>query len=102
MAKYIQIGALVEKEHGLEAYNNVSTSNGVVYAFLETGRSNDLFSEKQFGEFGEAAIITMIVEAKQKSHVLENLAENLKIDNSGEGFIFEYTLLLRCSSTMKN
>ena len=41
MAKYIQIGALVEKEHGLEAYNNVSTSNGVVYALLETGRSND-------------------------------------------------------------
>ena len=30
MAKYIQIGALVEKEHGLEAYNNVSTSNGVM------------------------------------------------------------------------
>ena len=97
MAEYIQIGALVEKEHGLEAYQNVLTSNGVVYAFLETGRSNDLFSEKQFGEFGEAAIITMIVEAKQKSHVLENLAENLKIDNSEEGFVFESTALLRCS-----
>ena len=97
MAKYIQIGALVEKEHGLEAYNNVSTSNGVVYAFLETGRSNDLFFEKQFGEFGEAAIITMIVEAKQKSHVLENLAENLKIDNSEEGFVFESKALLKCS-----
>ena len=97
MAKYIQIGALVEKEHGLEAYNNVSTSNGVVYAFLETGRSNDLFSEKQFGEFGEAAIITMIVEAKQKRHVLENLAENLKTDNGEEGFVFESTALLRCS-----
>ena len=97
MAEFIQIGALVEKEHGLEAYNNVSTSSGVVYAFLETGRSNDLFSEKQFGEFGEAAVITMIVEAKQKSHVLENLAENLRIDNSGEGFIFESTTLIRCS-----
>ena len=97
MAKYIQIGALVEKEHGLEAYNNVSTSNGVVYAFLETGRSNDLFSEKQFGEFGEAAMITMIVEAKQKSHVLENLAKNLRIDNCGDGFVFESTALLRCS-----
>ena len=97
MDKYIQIGALVEKEHGLEAYSNVSASNGVLYAFLETGRSNDLFSEKQFGEFGEAAIITMIVEAKQKSHVLENLAESLKIDNSGEGFVFESTDLLRCS-----
>lgn len=97
MAKYIQIGALVEKEHGLEAYNNVSTSNGVIYAFLETGRSNDLFSEKQFGEFGEAAVITMIVEAKQKSHVLENLAEKLKIYNREEGFVFETAALLRCS-----
>ena len=97
MAELIQIGALVEKEHGLEAYNNVSTSNGVVYAFLETGRSNDLFSEKQFGEFGEAAIITMIVEAKQKSHVLDHLSENLKIDNSEEGFVFESKALLKCS-----
>ena len=97
MAKYIQIGALVEKEHGLEAYHNISASNGVIYAFLETGRSNDLFSEKQFGEFGEAAIITMIVEAEQKSHVLENLAGNLKIDNVEEGFVFESTALLRCS-----
>ena len=96
MAEYIQIGALVEKEHGLEAYNNVSTLIGVIYAFLETGRSNDLFSEKQFGEFGEAAIITLIVEAKQKNHVLENLAENLKIDSNKEGFVFESTALLRC------
>jgi len=96
MAEYFQIGALVEKEHGLEAYNNVLTSNGVVYAFLETGRSNDLFSEKQFGEFGEAAIITIIVEAKQKSYVLENLAKNLRIDSSEEGFVFESTALLRC------
>ena len=97
MAEYIQIGALVEKEHGLDAFQNVSTSKGVVYAFLETGRSNDLFSEKQFGEFGESAIITVIVEAKQKSHVLENLSESLKIDNSEEGFVFEYKALLKCS-----
>ena len=97
MDGYIQIGALVEKEHGLEAYHNVSTSKGVVYAFLETGRSNDLFSEKQFGEFGEAAIITIIVEAKQKSHVLENLAKSLKINASEDGFVFESTSILRCS-----
>ena len=70
---------------------------GVVYAFLETGRSNDLFSEKQFGEFGEAAVITMIVEAKQKNYVLENLAKSLRIDNIEEGFVFESTALLRCS-----
>ena len=46
-----------------------------LYAFLETGRSNDLFSEKQFGEFGEAAILTMVVEAKEKNNVLERLTK---------------------------
>ena len=97
MANYLQIGALIEKDNGLTAYSDVANSDGVIYAFLETGRSSDLFSEKQFGEFGEAAIITMIVEANQKSHVLENLAEKLKIDNIEEGFVFESTALSRCS-----
>jgi hypothetical protein len=97
MANYIQIGALVEKEHGLEAYHEISTSTGVIYAFLETGRSNDLFLEKQFGEFGEAAILTMIVEAKQKNQVLENLAKSLKVDQSGDGIVFEATKILKCS-----
>ena len=73
MGKHIQIGALVEKEHGLSAYNDISSSKGVLYAFLETGRSNDLFSQKQFGEFGEAAILTMVVEAKEKNNADKKL-----------------------------
>ena len=88
MGKHIQIGALVEKEHGLSAYNDISSSKGVLYAFLETGRSNDLFSEKQFGEFGEAAILTMLVEVKEKNNVLERLVKSLNIDTNGEGLVF--------------
>ena len=97
MGKHIQIGALVEKEHGLSAYNNMSSSKGVLYAFLETGRSNDLFSEKQFGEFGEAAILTMVVEAKEKNNVLERLVQSLNIDQNGEGLVFEETDILKVS-----
>ena len=67
MSKYTQIGALVEKEDGLRAYNDISNSHGALYAFLETGRSDDLYSEKQFGEFGEAAILSMVVEANEKN-----------------------------------
>ena len=98
MGKHIQIGALVEKEHGLSAYNDISSSKGVLYAFLETGRSNDLFSEKQFGEFGEAAILTMVVEAKEKNNVLELLVQSLNIDSNGEGLVFEETDILKVSS----
>ena len=97
MGKHIQIGALIEKEHGLSAYNDVSSSKGVVYAFLEAGRSNDLFSEKQFGEFGEAAILTMVVEAKEKNNVLERLVQSLNIDQNGEGLVFEETDILKVS-----
>ena len=97
MGKHIQIGALVEKEHGLSAYNDISSSKGVLYAFLETGRSNDLFSEKQFGEFGEAAILTMLVEVKEKNNVLERLVKSLNIDTNGEGLVFEETDILKVS-----
>ena len=97
MSKHIQIGALVEKEHGLNAYNEISSVDGVLYAFLETGRSNDLFSEKQFGEFGEAAILTMIVEKKQKTNVLNHLVRSLKIDKDGEGLVFEEVAVLKVS-----
>ena len=97
MGKHIQIGALVEKEHGLSAYNDISSSKGVLYAFLETGRSNDLFSEKQFGEFGEAAILTMLVEAKEKNNVLGRLVQSLNIDANGEGLVFEETDILKVS-----
>ena len=97
MSEYIQIGALIEKENGLAAYSNISKSDGVIYALLETGRSNDLFSEKQFGEFGEAAILTLLVDAKQKNQVIEDLAKNLGLNEKGEGLVFEETVLLKCS-----
>ena len=98
MGKHIQIGALVEKEHGLSAYNDISSSKGVLYAFLETGRSNDLFSEKQFGEFGEAAILTIVVEENEKNTALERLVQSLNIDKNGEGLVFEETDILKVSN----
>jgi hypothetical protein len=64
---------------------------------LENGRSNDLFSEKQFGEFGEAAILTLVIDAKQKNQVLEDLAKSLGLNEKDQGFVFEETALLKCS-----
>ena len=103
MGKHIQIGALVEKEHGLSAYNDISSSKGVLYAFLENGRSNDLFSEKQFGEFGEAAILSIVVEANEKNNVLKRLIQSLNIDTNGEGLVFEESeISLKCLYFFEN
>ena len=96
MAQYTQIGALVEKDLGLEAYHKLAESDGVIYAFIETGRSNDLFSEKQFGEFGEAAILTMVVESAKKDALINNVAKSLNLTNGAEGLVFEESQLLKC------
>jgi hypothetical protein len=89
MTKYIEIGALVEKSSCDNAYGEIYKLEGVEYVFVETGRSNDLFSERQFGEFGEAAILTVIADSKKKDAVLGKLYEVLKMGENPVGLLYE-------------
>ena len=51
--------------------------------------TNDLFAEKQFGEFGEAAILTLVVEGKQKDTVIQKLSSSLKLQSQSQGLVYE-------------
>ena len=62
----VEIGALVERDYGPKVKDEVLQLDGVDYVFYATGRSDDLFEQKQFGNFGEAAIITILVEEEHK------------------------------------
>ena len=70
---FVEIGALVQKSVGNDALHKIIDCKGVEYAFMETGRSNDLFEERQFGDFGEAAIISVIAEVSAKDEVMKSL-----------------------------
>ena len=89
MNKLVAIGVLIEKKLGMSKFQEISEFKGVEYAFVETGRSNDLFQDRQFGQFGEASIITMIVQNKFKDEVMQSLANHLDVLNSQNGLIFE-------------
>ena len=89
MTKFVAIGALIEKNLGMSKFKEISEFEGVEYAFVETGRSNDLFQEKQFGQFGEASIMTLIVQNKFKDEVMQLLAKHLNVLDSQSGLIFE-------------
>ena len=89
MTKFVAIGALIEKNQGMSKFKEISEFQGVEYAFVETGRSNDLFQEKQFGQFGEASIMTIIVQNKFKDEVMQLLAKHLNVLDSQSGLIFE-------------
>ena len=89
MTKFVAIGALIEKNLGMSKFTEISELKGVEYAFVETGRSNDLFQERQFGQFGEASIMTIIVQNKFKDEVMQLLAKHLNVLDSQSGLIFE-------------
>lgn len=89
MGKFVEIGALVEKNAGDGAYEKIYNLDGVEYVVMETGRSNDLFAKRQFGEFGEAALITVIAETAKKDQVLDQIYEVLGIGEASVGLIYE-------------
>ena len=93
MGKFVEIGALVEKQIGDGAYEKIYDLNGVEYVVLETGRSNDLFASRQFGEFGEAASMTVIAQSAKKDQVLTKMYDVLGIGEANVGMIYEDKLV---------
>ena len=89
MGKFVEIGALVEKDACDRAYEKIYNLDGVEYVVLETGRSNDLFAIRQFGEFGEAALVTVIAEVDKKDQVLTKMYDVLGIGEASVGLIYE-------------
>ena len=96
----IVIGALVEKEAGLKAYDDIHTMNGVEYVFVETARSDDLFDNKQFGDFGESAVITILVQEDHKDQIIDALYYLCGLQDMDIGNVFVEDNMVR--STLPN
>ena len=84
----VEIGALLSKDFGQKALEALSDFEGVKSVSVETGRSSDLFEEKQFGTFGEAAIVSIIADASQKDKVFDALYELCELDGHQSGLVF--------------
>ena len=89
MEKFVEIGAHVAKGVGDGVYEKIYRLDGVEYIFLESGRSKDLFSDRQFGEYGEAALLSVVVKSKDKDDVFSEIFELLGLDDSSVGLMFE-------------
>ena len=91
----VEIGALVEKDYGQLVKDEVSQLAGVEYVFYATGRSNDLFDQKQFGSFGEASIITVITDEKSKDDVFDKLFTLCELHTKKSGVVYMSNPLMR-------
>ncbi len=91
----VEIGALVQKDFGPKVLEALHNSDGVVSISVETGRSGDLFDEKQFGEFGEAAIVTILAESNSKDDIFNKVYEVCNLQTERQGLVFMSPDLLK-------
>ena len=89
MEEFVEIGAHVAKGVGDGVYEKIYKLDGVEYVLLESGRSKDLFSDRQFGEYGEAALLTVVVKSKNKDEVFNQIFELMGLDEASVGLMFE-------------
>jgi hypothetical protein len=85
---FVEIGAFVDIKSGQNALDAMIKDNKVITAFLESGRSNDLFEEKQFGDFGEAGLLTVIVEEKNADSLFDSLYNLLELRTKNVGVLY--------------
>ena len=93
----VEIGALVHKDCGQAVLNAMQNTEGVAAIFIETGRSNDLFADRQFGEFGESAIITILADENHRESVFNTLHAACDLHDNARGLIFMTDPILRTS-----
>jgi hypothetical protein len=94
---FIELGSMLSLKVGKVVYEELEKDDRVNYVFLETGRSNDLFEDRQFGEFGEAAVLTVIVDKKDEKEIFEKIYETSKLSQEDNGIQYTSSSLIKTS-----
>ena len=84
----VELGSMLSLHLGTKLFDILKEDDKVVYVFIETGRSEDLFEEKQFGEFGEASILTVLVEKDDQEEIFTKMYEAANLDKKDSGLLF--------------
>ena len=86
----VEIGSMLSLQSGTKVYDALKENDKVVYVFIETGRSKDLFedTDKQYGEFGEASILTVIVDEVDKENIFSTIYKTANLDKEDHGVVF--------------
>jgi len=89
----LEIGSMLSIDAGTKVFDKLKNHDKVEYVFHETGRSDDLFDDKQFGEFGEASILTVLVDETHKDEVFAEIFETAGLHESETGIVFTGNLV---------
>ncbi len=97
----VEIIALVEKNYGQKVLEEMKSSPGVLQILNAAGRSSDLFEDKQFGTFGEAAIVTIVADDKQKDKIFNEVYNLCDLNNNNNGIVLMTKPQLKLKTSSK-
>ena len=97
----VEIIALVEKNYGQKILEEMKSSPGVLQILNAAGRSSDLFEDKQFGAFGEAAIVTIVADDKQKDNIFNKIYNLCDLNNNNNGIVLMTKPQLKLKTSSK-
>ena len=97
----VEIIALVEKNYGQKILEEMKSSPGVLQILNAAGRSSDLFEDKQFGTFGEAAIVTIVADDKQKDKIFNEVYNLCVLKNNNNGIVLMTKPQLKLKTSSK-
>ena len=87
----VEIGFITSLESGQRIYNTLAEDEEIQMVFMEKGRSDAPFVERQFGEFGETAVLTIIAEEEKHEGVSRKIFELGDLGQSENGIILVNT-----------
>ena len=97
----VEIIALVEKNYGQKILEEMKSSPGVLQILNAAGRSSDLFEDKQFGTFGEAAIVTIVAEDKEKDKIFDKVYNLCDLNDNNNGIVLMTKSQLKLKKSSK-
>ena len=83
----VEIGFITSLESGQKIYSALADDEEIQMMFMEKGRSDAPFVEKQFGEFGETAILTIISDEEKHELISRKIFELGDLSQSENGII---------------
>ena len=98
----VELIALVEKNYGQTILEEMNSTPGVLQILNAAGRSNDLFEDKQFGDFGEAAIVTIVAEDKQKDKIFDKVFNLCDLNSKNNGIVLMTKSQLKLKKSSKS
>ena len=97
----IEIGIMTSLKSGQAVYEALKDDDKVAYVFLRNGPKRQSFRRQAIQEFGEAAILCIIVDEKDHDAVFEKVFNISGLHEKNAGMVFAGRKLLKIRWVMR-